>query len=95
MMDKSVMMYKESLLSSGLFRRVSSTQYRVQECPKCGDRKWHCYVKIDLDSDCPVVFNCFKCNSSGIVDKSLLAYIAMSHIPTPQPNHRNHPHPHL
>ena len=83
-MDKSVMMYKESLLSSGLFRRVSSTQYRVQECPKCGDRKWHCYVKIDLDSDCPVVFNCFKCNSSGIVDKSFLEYIGMSDISIPK-----------
>lgn len=84
MMDKSVMMYKESLLSSGLFRRVSSTQYRVQECPKCGDRKWHCYVKIDLDSDCPVVFNCFKCNSSGIVDKSFLEYLGIDNITIPK-----------
>lgn len=76
--------YKETLLSSGLFRRVSNAQYRVQFCPKCGDRKWHCYVKIDLKSDCPVLFNCFKCNTHGIVDKSFLEYIGIDNVKIPK-----------
>lgn len=84
MIDTKITEYKEKLLSSGLFRRVSNTQYRLQECPKCGDHKWHCYVKIDLNSDTPVLYKCFKCNCSGIVNESFLEYIGLSDIKIPK-----------
>ena len=83
-MNQKVIEYKESLLSRGGFRRVSATQYRIQECPKCGDRKWHCYVKIDLSNDEPVVYKCHKCNSGGIVDDKFLEYIGIDDINIPK-----------
>lgn len=73
-MDKSIYEFKMSLLNSGLFRRVSDVQYRCQECPVCGDRRWHCYVKIDVNSDSPVLFNCFKHNCHGIVGQQFIDY---------------------
>ena len=83
-MNQKVIEYKESLLSRGGFRRVSTTQYRIQECPKCGDRKWHCYVKIDLSNDEPVLYKCFKCNSGGIVDDKFLEFIGIDDISVPK-----------
>lgn len=74
-MDKNIIEFKERLIATGLFKRVSASQYRVRECPKCGDRKWHCYVKIDINTDEPVFYHCFKCNSSGVVDKSFVDYL--------------------
>jgi len=85
-MDKKIYMFKESLLNSGLFKRVSNVQYRLKECPICGDRKWHCYVKIDINSDEPVMFNCFKCNSSGIVGQKFIEGIGLDDISIPKFN---------
>lgn len=65
--------FKETLLSYGLLKRAGSNiQFRLKDCPKCGDRKWHCYIKIDSSDDGPMLFNCFKCNSHGIVDKAFI-----------------------
>ena len=36
--------YKQKLLDTGLFKRVSEGQYTCQVCPFCGDRKSHMYV---------------------------------------------------
>lgn len=73
-MDKNLYEFKISLLNSGLFRRVSDVQYKCQECPICGDKRWHCYVKIDVNSDTPVLFNCFKHNCHGIVGQQFVDY---------------------
>ena len=64
--------FKDRLLSYGQLRKASSGWYRLKECPKCGDKKWHCYIKIDSNDDGPMGFNCFKCNSKGIVDKKFI-----------------------
>lgn len=68
--------YKEALLNTGLFKRVTSSpyQYRCQYCPFCGDGKWHLYVLIKTIDDTPVLYNCKKCNASGIVNKTFLEY---------------------
>lgn len=51
------------------------TQWTVR-CPYCGDSKdashGHLSIKIDLSSDDLMVWRCFKCNASGIVNDILL-----------------------
>ena len=83
-MNQKVIEYKESLLSRGGFRRVSTTQYRIQDCPICGDHKWHCYIKLDVSNDEPVLFKCFKCNTGGIVDQKFLEYLGITDISIPK-----------
>ncbi len=58
------------------FMKISSVQYRIR-CPICGDsqknlRDAHCYIKCSYDPGEPILYICFKCNSSGIVGKSFL-----------------------
>lgn len=83
-MNKDLYEFKEKLLSTGLFKSVTgSNWYRIKECPFCGDGKWHMYVCINLSSDDVVGFNCFKCNRKGIVSKQFLDYFNIDiNIPT-------------
>lgn len=83
-MNQKVIEYKESLLLRGGFRRVSATQYRTQHCPICGDHKWHCYIKIDVTNDEPVLYHCFKCNASGIVGDKFLEFMGIDDINVPK-----------
>ena len=83
-MNKNVIEFKESLINSGLFKRVDNAQYRSRDCPICGDRKFHCYVKIDLSNDGPVVYHCFKCNNYGIVNDKFLEYIGLDNLNVPR-----------
>lgn len=76
--------YKEKLLETGLFRRVREGQYKCQYCPFCGDSKWHMYVMIKLTDDTPVLYNCFKCNSHGRLNKNFLEYYNIDHITIPR-----------
>ena len=64
--------FKDKLLSYGQLKRANSNWYRLKECPMCGDKKWHCYIKIDSSDDGPVGYNCFKCNSHGMVDQKFI-----------------------
>ena len=64
--------FKGRLMSFGQLKRTNSNWYRLKECPMCGDRKWHCYIKIDSSDDGPVGYNCFKCNSHGMVDQKFI-----------------------
>ena len=59
-----------------VFRKVNSIQYRIR-CPICGDsqknpKDAHCYIKCSDDPGEPLLFNCFKCNAGGVVDKTFL-----------------------
>ena len=67
--------FKDRLMSFGQLKRTNSNWYRLKECPMCGDTKWHCYIKIDSSDDGPVGYNCFKCNSHGMVDQKFIAAI--------------------
>ena len=68
--------YKEALLNTGLFKPIPSSpyQYRCQCCPFCGDMKWHLYVLIKTVDDTPVVYDCKKCNASGVLNQKFLEY---------------------
>lgn len=65
------------------FSKVGPSQYRIR-CPICGDsnkniRDAHCYIKCDYsDPFEPILYNCFKCNSSGIVNKYFLNQLGIN-----------------
>lgn len=86
--DEQNLEYKQKLLDTGLFKRVSEGQYTCQVCPFCGDRKRHLYVLIKLTDDTPVLYNCFKCNSHGILNNKFLEYFDISDIKIPRGSYR-------
>lgn len=77
--------FKRKLLDTGLFKKVSgSGQYRCDTCPFCGDNKKHMYVKIILDDDMPVVYNCFKCQAHGLMNEAFLSYFGIDGLQIPR-----------
>lgn len=62
------------------FKKVHEGQYRMR-CPFCGDtqknmNEGHLYLKIDLDTDYNIAYNCFKCGeSSAFITEELLNLI--------------------
>lgn len=59
------------------FKRVSDVQY-IMRCPICGDTNKnkhhaHCYIKCNKFNTEPMLYNCFLCNSSGMVNKYFLS----------------------
>lgn len=70
-MNLDLSKFKEALLNSGLFKHKTVKEYTCQ-CPYCLDNHQHCYVKIDMNSDDPVVFWCHKCTAHGMVGKDFL-----------------------
>ena len=80
----AIVEFKEALLNTGLFKKTPSNpdQYRCKTCPFCGDMKWHMYVLIKVSDDTPVMYHCFKCNESGVMNKQWLDYFGLDiHIP--------------
>lgn len=82
-MNKSLYEFKEKLLAAGFLRHQSGQEYTCQ-CPFCNDNKRHCYVLIKLNDDTPVLYNCFKCNSSGVVNTKFLEYFGIDDINIPK-----------
>ena len=79
-MDSTIHKFKESLLDKLLTygaKRTSSTEYRIQECPYCGDRKYHLYLYINLNDDSPVKYNCFKCPFGGFLNQQTLEMLGL------------------
>ena len=72
----ALLRFKESLLETGLFHKIPSdpAQYRCKPCPFCGDTRGKMYVRIDLTNDIPVLYHCFVCNESGVMNKTFLDY---------------------
>ena len=59
-----------------VFIKVSPIQYRIR-CPFCGDsqknlNEGHLYIKCSSDPIEPLLFNCFKCNTSGKITQNFL-----------------------
>ncbi len=59
-----------------VFKKSSAYEYRIR-CPICGDsqsnpRDAHCYIKCSYDPNEPLLYNCFKCNSGGRVNRWFL-----------------------
>lgn len=76
-------LFKQALLSTGLFEHRNSYEYTCQ-CPYCHDNRKHCYVKIDTASDSPVVFWCHKCIAHGWVGKDFLSRLNIEDIKIPR-----------
>lgn len=58
------------------------TQWSVR-CPYCGDstkhyNEGHFSILIDLNSDKPMLFRCFRCNESGILNADVLQDLGLS-----------------
>ena len=65
-----------------VFRKVNNIQYRIR-CPICGDsqknpKDAHCYIKCSDDPAEPLLYNCFKCNSGGIVNEEFLSKLGIN-----------------
>ena len=75
----------DSLYGRGEYiRQVNDVQYRTR-CPFCGDSKsnlntGHLYIKINPDDNYPMVYHCFKCEESGVVDDNLLLALNIGDI---------------
>lgn len=84
-MNMALAEFKRKLLDTGLFHKVSGKgQYRCTTCPFCGDTHKHMYVKIDQDNDDPVLYKCFKCAASGIMNQEWLDYFDITDIQIPK-----------
>lgn len=82
-LDNNNIDYKHKLLDTGIFKFQSNSRYTSQ-CPFCNDNKKHMYVLIDLNSDMPVLYNCFKCNSKGKMNSEFLKYFGIEDITIPR-----------
>lgn len=75
----------DSLYSRGEYmRQVNEVQYRTR-CPFCGDSRsdlntGHLYIKINPEDNYPMVYHCFKCEESGIVNDNLLLALGIDDI---------------
>lgn len=95
MMDAKHEVLGEIRNSVSIFKEVNSNQYRIR-CPICGDSQKnlesaHCYIKCSYDQNEPLLFHCFLCNSSGIVNKSFLDKLGIKskHVDKLSYNRRN------
>lgn len=74
-----------ALFSRGEYiKQVNDTEYRTR-CPFCGDSQkslntGHLYIHINLDDNYPMVYNCFKCTESGVVNKEFLNVMGIDDI---------------
>jgi len=60
----------------GYIKQVNDAEYRTR-CPFCGDSQknfntGHLYIRINVDDNFPMVYNCFKCNEHGIINQEFL-----------------------
>lgn len=75
----------DSLYSRGEYiRQVNDVQYQTR-CPFCGDSKTklntgHLYIKVNPEDNYPMVYHCFKCEESGIVNDSFLMAMNINDI---------------
>lgn len=65
-------------------RQVSDVEYQTR-CPFCGDsvsnlRTGHLYIRIGLQDNFPMVYNCFKCDSHGIVDQNFISVMEIDDL---------------
>ena len=64
-----------------IFKTISNVEYSIR-CPFCGDSKsnhkaTHMYIRCDNNPTQPLLYNCFKCNSKGVVNRYLLKQLGI------------------
>lgn len=73
----------DELSQLDVFREVNYRQIVIR-CPFCGDSRKpdsaHFYVKIDMEKEEPVLFNCFLCAESGILTPSVLRSLGIHNL---------------
>lgn len=65
-------------------RQVNDVEFQTR-CPFCGDSQknlntGHLYIKVNLDDNFPIVYHCFKCEESGIVNDEFLNIMNINDI---------------
>lgn len=76
-MDSSVKLKIINLLKTlPVCKPTSNHKNWVIRCPYCGDSKTanhgHFSILIDINSNTPIIYRCFRCNESGILTNSTL-----------------------
>ena len=66
----------ERLKTLPVCKPTSNMRNWTVRCPYCGDSKisnhGHFSILLDLNSDAPILYRCFKCNESGILTPQTL-----------------------
>lgn len=66
----------DTLKGRGAYSHSINNKQHYTRCPFCGDSlnlsHAHLSIKIDVESDEPMLYRCLKCSASGIVNETLL-----------------------
>ena len=64
-------------------KQVNGVEYRTR-CPFCGDslneNTGHLYLRIDPNDNLPIVYHCFRCEESGILQGSTLSLMDIENV---------------
>ena len=68
----------------GYIKQVNDTEFRTR-CPFCGDSQknfntGHMYIKINVEDNFPIVWNCFKWNEHGSLTSETLAMLDINDV---------------
>lgn len=67
----------QSLYERGEYiRQVNDVEFQTR-CPFCGDSQknlntGHLYIRVNIEDNFPIVYNCFKCQEHGVVNQEFL-----------------------
>ena len=71
----------ELLKGRGAYHHSVNNKQHYTRCPFCGDSRnlahAHLSVKIDLESDAPMVYRCLKCPASGLVTDTFIEELGL------------------
>lgn len=68
---------EQRLLNRQVFSKRLDDNRFVTRCPNCGDSKknpdiGHLYLRLNVSDNYPILYNCFKCPFSGILNSEVL-----------------------
>lgn len=75
----------QALFNRGEYiKQVNDVEYKTR-CPFCGDSQknfntGHLYIRIGIEDNFPMVYNCFKCNEHGIINQEFLNLMDINDI---------------
>ena len=73
----------QKIKDRGIYYKQSGAEL-ITRCPFCGDsenyHKGHFYIRINPDDNYKIVYHCFKCESSGILDKDTLSLLGIDDV---------------
>ena len=71
----------ELLKTRGAYSHSVNNKQHYTRCPYCGDSRnlshAHLSVKIDVESDAPMVYRCLKCSTSGLVTDTFIEELGL------------------